>query len=89
MKKLTYLFCHANDFCKVFLPQWQKLQLESGKRKRNRKGRMSGSEFPTLFSYTRFLKVMPSVLVPLSSFFTHVKGESIGIEFIYSTSIKV
>ena len=87
-------------FCQVFLPQWQKLQLESGERKRNRKGRMSESEImtiiiafhmshqrdfknfylgivrryykhdlPTLLSYTRFLEVMPSVLVPLSSFF--------------------
>ncbi len=46
-------------------------------------------EFPALLSYTRFLEVMPSVLVPLSSFFTHVKGEPSGIEFIDSTSIKV
>lgn len=120
MKKLTDLFCHVDDFCKAFLPQRQKLQLESGKRKRNRKGRMSESEimtiviafhmshqrdfknyylgiihryykneFPTLLSYTRFLEVMPSVLIPLSSFFTHVKGEPTGIEFIDSTSIKV
>ncbi|CDT12546.1 hypothetical protein VCR26J2_370010 [Vibrio coralliirubri] len=41
-----------------------------------------------MLSYTRFLEVMPSVLVPLSSFFTHVKGEPAGIEFIDSTSIK-
>lgn len=32
---------------------------------------------------------MPSVLIPLSSLFTHVKGEPTGIEFIDSTSIKV
>jgi len=120
MRKLVDLFCHVDDFCKAFLPQWQKLQLESGDRKRNRKGRMSESEimtiivafhmshqrdfknfylgiicryyksdFPTLLSYTRFLEVMPSVLIPLSSFFTHVKGEPTGIEFIDSTSIKV
>ncbi|TOL43200.1 IS982 family transposase, partial [Vibrio parahaemolyticus] len=107
-------------FCQAFLPQWQRLQLENGERKRNRKGRMSESEimtiiiafhmshqrdfknfylgiihryhkreFPTLLSYTRFLEVMPSVLVPLSSFFPHVKGEPTGIEFIDSTSIKV
>ncbi|CAH8198979.1 hypothetical protein VAE130_570644 [Vibrio aestuarianus] len=119
MDKLVDLFCHVDDFCKVFLPQWQKLQLESGERKRNRKGRMSESEimtiiiafhmshqrdfknfylgivrrhyksyFPTLLSYTRFLEVMPSVLVPLSSFFSHVKSEPTGIEFIDSTSIK-
>lgn len=47
------------------------------------------NEFPILLSYTRFLEVMPSVLVPLSSFFTHLKGEPTGIESIDSTSIKV
>ncbi len=47
------------------------------------------NEFPTLRIYTRFLEVMPCVLVPLSSFFTHLKGEPTGIEFIDSTSIKV
>lgn len=120
MNKLVDLFCHVDDFCQAFIPQWQKLQLESGERQRNRKGRMSESEimtiiiafhmshqrdfknfylgliqhhykayFPTLLSYTRFLEVMPSVLVPLSSFFTHMKGEPTGIEFIDSTSLKV
>ncbi|ENM5769360.1 IS982 family transposase [Vibrio mimicus] len=120
MNKLTDLFCHVDDFCQVFLPQWQRLQLENGERKRNRKGRMSESEimtiiiafhmshqrdfknfylgiihryhkneFPTLLSYTRFLEVMPCVLVPLSAFFTHLKGEPTGIELIDSTSIKV
>lgn len=47
------------------------------------------NEFPTLLSDTRFLEVMPSVLVPLSSFFTYLKGEPTGMEFIDSTSIKV
>lgn len=28
MRKLVDLFCHVDDFCKAFLPQWQKLQLE-------------------------------------------------------------
>lgn len=120
MNKLVDLFCHVDDFCQVFMPQWQALQLETGERKRNRQSRMSASEimtiivafhmshqrdfknfylgivhrfyrsdFPTLLSYTRFLEVMPTVLVPLSSFFTHVKGQPTGIEFIDSTSIKV
>jgi len=52
-------------------------------------GQFYKSDFPTLLSYTRFLEVMPSVLVPLSSFSTHVQGEPTGIEFIDSTSIKV
>ncbi len=48
MRKLVDLICHVDDFCQAFLPQWQKLQLESGERKRNRKGRMSESEIMTL-----------------------------------------
>ncbi|EKT62560.1 IS982 family transposase [Providencia burhodogranariea] len=46
-------------------------------------------DFPNLLSYPRFLEVMPTILVPLSSFFTHVKGQPTGIEFIDSTSLKV
>ena len=47
------------------------------------------SHFPSLLSYTRFLEVMPKAIVPLSSYFSTLKGESTGIEFIDSTSIKV
>lgn len=46
-------------------------------------------EFPTLLSYTRFLGVVQSVLVPLCSYFSQVKGTLSDIEFIDSTSIKV
>lgn len=47
------------------------------------------SDFPQLLSYTRFLEVMPSVLVPLCAYFTHLKGKPTGIEFIDSTTLKV
>ncbi len=47
------------------------------------------SEFPTLLSYTRFLGVMSSVLVPLCSYFTHCLGKPTGIAFVDATSIKV
>lgn len=120
MNKLVDLFCDVDDFCKVFVPEWQKTLIESGERKRNRASRLSHSEimtiiiafhmshhrdfknyylglirryhlqdFPNLLSYTRFLEVMPSVLVPLSAYFTRLKGQPTGIEFIDSTSIKV
>mgnify|MGYP000856709512 FL=1 len=46
-------------------------------------------DFPQLLSYTRFLEMMPSVLVPLSVYFTQLKAQPTGIEFIDSTSIKV
>ncbi|AYA39373.1 IS982 family transposase [Xenorhabdus nematophila] len=120
MHNLVDLFCHVDDFCKLFMPQWQKYLIESGQRQRLRPTRMTTSEimtiiiafhmshqrdfkhfyigfitvyhkkdFPSLLSYTRFLEVMPTVLAPLSSFFTHLKGQPTGLEFIDSTSIKV
>ncbi len=46
-------------------------------------------EFPNLLSYTRFLGVMSSVLVPLCAYFTHCKGKPTGIAFVDATSIKV
>jgi hypothetical protein len=114
------LFCDVDDFCRVFIPQWEKQLISDGTRKRNRACRMAMSEiitiiiafhmsnhrdfknyykgcitklyrshFPNLLSYTRFLEVMPKAIVPLSSYFSTLKGELTGIEFIDSTSIKV
>ena len=120
MNKLVEIFCDVDDFCRVFIPQWEKQLLSNGTRKRNRACRMSMSEimtiiiafhtsnhrdfknyykgficqfyrghFPGLLSYTRFLEMMPKALVPLSSYFSTLKGEATGIEFVDSTSIKV
>ena len=50
---------------------------------------MYKSEFPNLLSYTRFLAVMPRVIVPMCAYFTSLKGKPTGVEFIDSTSIKV
>ena len=47
------------------------------------------NEFPNLLSYTRFLAVMPRVIVPMCAYFTSLKGKPTGLEFIDSTSIKV
>jgi hypothetical protein len=47
------------------------------------------NEFPHLLSYTRFLAVMPRVIVPMCAYFTSVKGKPTGLELIDSTSIKV
>jgi len=44
-------------------------------------------DFPQLLSNTRFLEVMPKVLVPLRSYFTTLTGKPTGLEFIDSTSI--
>lgn len=120
MNKLLELFCDVDDFCSVFIPQWQQQLIAEGQRKRKHESRMKPSEimtiiiafhmshhrdfknfytgnlqrfyrkeFPQMLSYTRFLEMMPSVLVPLSVYFTQLKAEPTGIEFIDSTSIKV
>ncbi|MCP4323879.1 MAG: IS982 family transposase, partial [Alteromonadales bacterium] len=47
------------------------------------------ADYPNLLSYTRFLEVMPSVLIPLCSYFTSLKGKPTGVEFVDSTGIKV
>jgi hypothetical protein len=48
MNKLVELFCDVDDFCKVFIPQWQKQLLEDGTLKRQRSGRMTTSEIMTI-----------------------------------------
>lgn len=120
MCKLVELFCDVDDFCCVFIPQWEKELLEDGTKKRQRDGRMTISEmmtivinfhmshyrdfknyycgyiaimhkkeFPGLLSYTRFLAVMPKLIVPMCAYFATLKGKPTGIQFIDSTSIKV
>ena len=48
MKKLVELFCDVDDFCKVFIPQWQRQLLEDGSRMRKRDCRMSMGEIMTI-----------------------------------------
>ena len=46
-------------------------------------------EFPNLLSCTRFLAVMPRVIVPMCAHFTLLKANPTEIKFIDSTCIKV
>lgn len=48
MKNLVELYCDVDDFCKVFIPLWQKQLLEDGTNKRQRKGQMTTSEIMTI-----------------------------------------
>ncbi|PHM47018.1 IS982 family transposase [Xenorhabdus sp. KK7.4] len=120
MDKLVEIFCDVDDFCRLFIPQWEQFCLDNGYRLRRRQGHMYPSEimtvlilfqrshyrdfknfylehiwqyhhrdFPSLLSYTRFISVAPSVLVPLSSYLTQLKGKPTGIAFIDSTSLRV
>jgi transposase len=47
------------------------------------------NDFPSLLSYTRFITVMPSVLIPLCSYLTARLGKPTGIAFVDSTKIEV
>lgn len=47
------------------------------------------AEFPQRLSYSRFVKLMPSVLIPLCAYLQSLKSDSKGIAFIDSTPIAV
>lgn len=47
------------------------------------------SEFPTLVSYSRFVELMPTILVPLVAYLHTQLGHCTGISFIDSTSLAV
>ena len=48
MNKLTDIFCDVDDFCKVFMPEWEAQLIADGTRKRNRQSRMTMSEIMTI-----------------------------------------
>ena len=117
--KLIELFCNVDDFCKNFIPKWQKFLLKSGKITRLRKNKLSESEiitiaihfhqsnyrnfknyyqkyiqkfltnyFPNLLGYSRFLRVLQSIFVPLTVFVKTMKSRKTGIYFVDSTLLK-
>ena len=48
MNKLVECFCDVDDFCTVFLPEWEKQLLEDGTKRRKRRSRMTMSEVMTI-----------------------------------------
>lgn len=48
---LTRLFCDTDDFCKGFIADWEKNQIEDETKKRRRKSRLSHSEIMTIVVY--------------------------------------
>ena len=48
MDNLVETFCNVDDFCELFIPQWEQTLIEDGTRKRRRKGRMNASEIMTI-----------------------------------------
>jgi hypothetical protein len=51
VNKLTELFFDVDDFCKAFVPAWEKQLLEDGTRRRRRQGRMTMSEVMTFIIF--------------------------------------
>jgi hypothetical protein len=51
---LLELFVNVDDFCKAFLPVWERSLLESGDRKRLRPGSLTVSEIMTIVIYFHF-----------------------------------
>lgn len=47
------------------------------------------SEFPALVSYSRFVELMPAVLVPLCAYLHSCRGSCTGISFVDSTPLAV
>src|SRR5262245_56140818 len=45
---LLELYCHVDDFVKVFMPQWERHLISENKKKRQRSSRLSVSEIMTL-----------------------------------------
>lgn len=45
---LLSLFCHVDDFCQHFEPQWYREQLSSGAKRRRREGKLCASEIMTI-----------------------------------------
>lgn len=48
---LTRLFCEGDDFCKVFIPAWEKTQLSNGYKQRRRTRSLTPSEIITLIVF--------------------------------------
>jgi hypothetical protein len=48
---LLELFCHVDDFCQAFVPEWEQELLHSGLKRRRRAGQLCTSEIMTILIY--------------------------------------
>jgi transposase len=117
---LEALYCSVDAFWQQFSPWWEREQVASRKRRRQRATRLSPSEimtivilfqqsgyrtfkgfytqyvqtqlraeFPALVSYTRFVALMPRVVLPLTVYLQTHLGDCTGISFVDSTALGV
>ena len=102
MMDVTELFCKVDDFYQVFEEEHKKQLIKFGQKRdrksayRHFKGFYTGyvekhlrKDFPGLLSYSRFIQLMPRILVPFFAYLSTMKGRVTGISFIDSTSLTV
>jgi len=114
------VYCSVDTSWQQFAPWWEREQLASGQRQRQRATRLSPSEimtililfqqsgyrtfkgfytqyvqtqlhaeFPHLVSYSRFVALMPRVLLPLAVYLQTRLGSCTGVSFVDSTALHV
>jgi len=76
---LVETFCSADDFCQIFEPYWERMQLQSGLRQRRRRTRLTLSEMMTIIihfhqsGYRTFKSYYQSYVL------VHLQGEFPGL----------
>ena len=88
MSSLEELFCHVDDFCQSFEPQWRSQLLSNGLKTRERKRSLSLSEVMTIL-----IAFHQSHYRNFKSYYIHhvcrCCGRCTGLSFIDATSLKV
>lgn len=72
---LLELFCHVDDFCQTFEPQWQRTQVAQGTRRRNRPGQLSTSEIMTIVIHFHQSHYRDFKSYYCEHVLTHLRGE--------------
>jgi len=78
MDSLLELFCHVDDFCKAFLPHWNK-QLLSARRPRGRRPGLCMSEIMTILIHFHQSNYRNFKAYYLEYVMTHLRNEFPGL----------
>ena len=78
MDSLLELFCHVDDFCKAFLPHWNK-QLLSARRPRGRRRSLCISEIMTILIHFHQSNYRNFKAFHLEHVMTHLRNEFPGL----------
>jgi hypothetical protein len=76
---LLELFCHVDDFCQTFVPQWEQQQLQNGSRQRRRRGQLCLSEIMTILSYFHQMRFRDFKTYYLGYVLPHLRSEFPGL----------